>query len=244
MKHKFQKGFTPWNKGKIGVTCGPKKGNTPWNKQEGILKYCQQCNKEFRVPFSLVRLKFCSQQCYWENIKGKPNGRKEKRFKITCKYCKKELLVTKWYLKNKKFCSRKCKDLFLIGITFSPKTTFKKGHTFWLGKRRLNVSGEKNHNWNNGSSFEPYPLTFNQQLKDKIRVRDNFKCQLCGVPELESIKRLHIHHIDFNKENCNEDNLIALCNNCHTKTNSNREKWIIFFKNRFNGYSYISQGGF
>ena len=84
--------------------------------------------------------------------------------------------------------------------------------------------------WIDGRSFEPYPPSFNQQLKDRIRVRDNFICQKCGVPELECNTRLHCHHIDYNKKNCEENNLISLCNSCNSKVNANREYWKEYFK--------------
>lgn len=93
------------------------------------------------------------------------------------------------------------------------------------------LSGEKNPRWNEGKSFEPYTHLFNQQLKDKIRVRDNFICQLCGIPELECNARLSIHHIDYDKVNCNENNLISLCNKCNSKVNSKREYWKVYFIN-------------
>lgn len=95
-------------------------------------------------------------------------------------------------------------------------------------KRGLKVGG-KNPNWRGGKSFELYAPTFNQQLKDRIRVRDNFKCQICGVPELELTRKLHIHHIDYDKKNCNETNLISLCYCCHPKVNYNRESWTQHF---------------
>ena len=93
-----------------------------------------------------------------------------------------------------------------------------------------NRSGGKNPNWHGGLSFEPYSSDFNQQLKDRIRVRDNFICQKCGVPELECERRLAIHHIDYNKENCKEDNLLSLCNKCNTTVNFNREYWTNYFQ--------------
>ena len=85
--------------------------------------------------------------------------------------------------------------------------------------------------WIDGRSFEPYPPNFNRQLKDRIRVRDNFICQKCGVPELECNQRLTIHHIDYDKKNCEESNLISLCNSCNSKVNTNREYWKGYFKN-------------
>ncbi len=93
-------------------------------------------------------------------------------------------------------------------------------------------AGEKNPNWRGGASFKPYSPSFNQQLKDRIRVRDNFICQVCGVPELECNKRLSVHHIDYNKANSKSENLITLCQPCHSKTCFDREYW----QNRLKNY--------
>ena len=60
-------------------------------------------------------------------------------------------------------------------------------------------------------------FNFNNELKELIRKRDNYKCQICGIPQEECFKNLHVHHIDFNKSNCSPDNLITFCNSCHSK---------------------------
>ena len=90
--------------------------------------------------------------------------------------------------------------------------------------------GKENPNWNNGSSFEPYGLEFNNDLREGIRNRDRRKCQLCEKTDLEEGKKLSIHHINYNKQNNNPDNLISLCWKCHLKTNKNRDYWIKFLK--------------
>ena len=89
--------------------------------------------------------------------------------------------------------------------------------------RRINMSGEKHFNWRNGVSFEPYPVIFNGRLKEKIKLRDNYFCQnpYCW----NTAKRLSIHHIDYNKENCYPSNLITLCTSCNSRANKNRERW-------------------
>jgi len=38
--------------------------------------------------------------------------------------------------------------------------------------------------------------------------------------------KLKRNHIDYNKKNCNPDNLITLCHSCHSKTNHNRNYWV------------------
>ena len=87
--------------------------------------------------------------------------------------------------------------------------------------------GAKNGMWKDGISFEPYSFEFNDILKQQIRERDEFTCQLCW--EEENGKKLSIHHIDYNKMNCNPNNLITLCRGCNSKVNANRPEWSNFF---------------
>jgi hypothetical protein len=88
--------------------------------------------------------------------------------------------------------------------------------------------GSKSHCWRGGISFEPYSVDWTETLKRAIRERDHYTCQLCGA--LQSDTAFDVHHKDYNKKNCNPDNLVTLCNPCHMKTNFNREKWIEYFK--------------
>ncbi len=132
----------------------------------------------------------------------------------------------------------------------APKTAFKKGNITWntglhpecyqgknnpfYGKQHTNetiqkISGENNVNWQGGISFEPYSLNWTNILRNQVRYRDNYKCQLCGVLGIKCKRKLCVHHIDYNKKNCKEDNLISLCSNCHSKTNNNRKYWIKYF---------------
>jgi len=92
--------------------------------------------------------------------------------------------------------------------------------------------GEKNPAWKGGKSFEPYSPEFNKQLKELIRSRDGYKCQLCSCPEIEEGKKLSIHHIDYDKKNCLPSNLITLCDRCNKKVNSNRKKWTCYFRGK------------
>lgn len=89
--------------------------------------------------------------------------------------------------------------------------------------------GEKHWNWRGGIGKEPYPFEFTNDLKESIRERDNRICQRCGVPQIECIRKLDIHHIDYNKYNCKPNNLISLCSSCNLSVNSNRNYWQEFF---------------
>lgn len=109
----------------------------------------------------------------------------------------------------------------------------KRGYPNPMTGNGWRVKGEKSGNWQGGISDNPYPIDWTENLKESIRMRDNFICQLCGIHqnELEGWnKKLDIHHIDYNKDNLNSDNLLTLCRNCHVKTNYNRKEWTKYFK--------------
>ena len=129
---------------------------------------------------------------------------------------------------------------------------FKKGHSSWtkgipltikhkkrLSENHANFKGKNSSNWLGGKSFEPYGIEFNNRLREQIRQRDHYRCQQCFRCQDELYDKngkkysLHIHHIDYNKENNNINNLISLCRNCHSQTNFKREDWTKYFqKNR------------
>jgi len=88
--------------------------------------------------------------------------------------------------------------------------------------------GENHPNWKGGISNEPYPFEFNKNLKEKIKKRDNYKCCICN----KQTQKLAIHHIDYNKTNILETNLISLCYNCHSITNYNRQDWELMLNNK------------
>ena len=126
------------------------------------------------------------------------------------------------------------------------KERMKKNHShYWKGKKhskktkekiRKALSGEKSYRWKGGISNNPYPLDWRDDLKESIRKRDNYVCQECGIhqDELDSgqVKKLDVHHIDYDKHNLNPENLITLCRRCHIKTNFNRDYWINYFQRK------------
>ena len=89
-----------------------------------------------------------------------------------------------------------------------------------------------NPNWKGGISFEPYGLEFNNQLKEQIRKRDKYRCQECNYIQKQLRYKLSVHHIDYNKQNNNTDNLISLCGSCHIQTNYSRNDWQNYFEGK------------
>lgn len=100
-------------------------------------------------------------------------------------------------------------------------------------------TGENHWNWQDGKSFEPYGVEFNDELKEQIRRRDNYICQECGIIQEKIERKLDVHHIDYNKKNNKPENLICLCPSCHSKTNYNREDWTKYFKKIMNERDFL-----
>jgi len=115
---------------------------------------------------------------------------------------------------------------------------------FWTGRKRKPISEEHKEKvrqanigrtpWNKGKGTK---TNYYKQLRNDIKYknwrkkvfeRDNYICQECGISDKERI--LHIHHIDYNKNNNELINLITLCNVCHAKTNWNRSKWQDYYE--------------
>jgi len=101
------------------------------------------------------------------------------------------------------------------------------------GKKQPNGAkskyGELNPAWRGGVTWEEYSREWQGCLKEAIRKRDDYQCQECNLPQTNFKYNLSVHHIDYNKKNCDPENLIALCHSCHSKTNFKREYW----QNRF-----------
>jgi hypothetical protein len=95
------------------------------------------------------------------------------------------------------------------------------------------LSMKNNPNWNGGLSFKPYTPEFNAKLKREIKIRDGGKCKLCDSP-----KRLAVHHINYDKNDCRDENLITLCTNCNGKVNFNRNYWERYLRNVLSNKHY------
>ncbi len=97
-------------------------------------------------------------------------------------------------------------------------------------KRRIKEG--KHIFWRGGISFIKYGRGWTDTLRESIRQRDKYTCQICGKCQDELVgrmKKLCVHHIDYDKKNLNPNNLITLCSVCHNKTNIQRTKWLKYF---------------
>jgi len=108
---------------------------------------------------------------------------------------------------------------------------FSEEHIQKLKESHTGKTGELASNWQNGKSYEDYGIEFNKELKQSILERDNYACQFPNCTEIH--KRLHVHHVDYNKKNNNSENLITLGTSCHTRTNGKKKRlyWTEFYQN-------------
>lgn len=61
-----------------------------------------------------------------------------------------------------------------------------------------------------------YAPEFTALLRRQIRKRDQNTCQMCPKTGAENGRALDVHHIDFDKYNNRQTNLVALCQVCHS----------------------------
>ena len=108
-----------------------------------------------------------------------------------------------------------------LGKKLSVETKLKMSE-----KKRL----DKHQCWLGGKKFGEYGIEFCDKLKNKIRKRDNYTCQKCNTHQNKLDEKLSIHHIDYNKKNNKDDNLISLCRSCHAKTNFDRNASMIYYQ--------------
>lgn len=229
---RFEKGHTPWNK---GLT----KENNVTIKRIAESRRGYKFSEESKRKISKSHKKgFEDGRVPWN--KGIPRRKETKRKMSESKKGAKNPMYGKHHSeehKQKLSESNRGENNAMYGRTGDkhPKYGIRLS-----AESRKKISeakkGDKHPNWMGGISFEPYSPEFNKSLKREIRSRDNYTCQKCGVLESELNTNLSVHHIDYDKKNCDKKNLVALCGGCNVKVNSDRQYWENHFKRKV---SYI-----
>jgi len=103
--------------------------------------------------------------------------------------------------------------------------TFQQGgrcSECWRKEYGIKYSGKDSPSWKGGISCEPYCFEWSsKEFKDFIKERDGYQC--LNPDCFGNIYRLDVHHIDYNKKNCDPQNLITLCRSCNSRANKDRE---------------------
>lgn len=215
---------------------------------------CKTCNKIFKVkPYYIKRgRRYCSHRCYWESLKeslrGKNNPHYKGKISKKCPVCGKTFEVyPNSFNRKQTFCSLECykkavtlpdKICLVCGKSYHTKDRegnfcsrdcyrlyrLKYPVRYWLGKKRKNLSKEKNPAWKGGVTSNSKLLrstTKFREWRERVFERDNYTCQICfqrgGFLEPHHIKSVAIHPklaFDIN-------NGVTLCVDCHKKI----DKW-------------------
>ena len=125
-----------------------------------------------------------------------------------------------------------------ISMANTGKESWNKGKIAWnrgipmskeaKEKQRSAHTGPKNSQWVDGRSLLPYSKSWRKIRKEIFELYER-KCQLCNEQFVEKKLRdknfITAHHIDYNTQNNDRNNLIALCNLCNVYVNKNRDFW-------------------
>jgi len=165
-----------------------------------VKKVCAECGDEFEVYPYRDDAEYCSRECAYGN-RDMPST---KRVTVECDWCGESFETYKSLAERRSgrnYCDYSC-----------------------YGKwRSENIVGESHPQWSSGD--RNYGNGWTERKRRKVRERDGFKCQRCGMDQKEHEEeygsRLSVHHMrrardfDSDKERNDMDNLITLCRHCH-----------------------------
>jgi len=213
--------------------------------------YCIDCKKEIKKDS--IRCRHCAGIIHSKIMQGTNNpnhidGRS--LIKHYCIDCKVNEICYSNFMHGSKRCSS-CAKKGEFSSSFKKGDYIKQHYcidckknevsipTALYGKGRCQSCAsklDKNGNWQGGLDKLPYAPNWTEELKESIRKRDNYQCQGCGFTNEEHLiiwdESLPIHHIDYDKENSNKENLIATCKQCNSRANYNRSYWQEFYMNK------------
>lgn len=168
--------------------------------------HCIESNCNNIVKYSNRRCRYCAHKI--ENLNSKYfTGKTLKKY--YCK-CGNEICYKTWRYGNRtcQFCANKGKNHPFYSKHHTLKTKIKMS----LAHGGTGIPYENNN----------YPEEY-FRIRYWILKRDNYTCQLCFEYGND------VHHIDYNKQNCEEENLISLCTKCNIRANFNRDYWLAYF---------------
>lgn len=189
--------------------------NPNW-KGGKITKQCTFCNAAFEVIPSRAHARYCSLVCCNKSPERRAIIRKRRAPLVSqqCPICNTTFEITSGLIGRKKFCSHECQ--------------FK-----W---RRVKFSGEGNPSWKGGTSQGDYPYDW-PRISKRIMERDGHQCWNPAC--LKTDERLVVHHIDFDKMNVSDENLVTVCGSCNSRANYHRTFWTQFLSS-FNKWRFES----
>lgn len=173
-------------------------------RRDRVTLSCHNCGDEFETVASREdRAKYCSRECYYGDM-DMPTGEDHWSYNsadIECGWCGETFTVPGSRRQEREYCSREC---------------FQSDHEF--------PSGEAHPSWKETPEYRPSGKEW-QDLRERVRERDGYECQLCGVHEDDMDRTLDVHHLDRVRDaddpraavNADESRLVSLCRSCHRR---------------------------
>lgn len=190
-KEFYRKPYEKTNKFCSHKCAGIYQSNHPHKPKTGIYKNCLICNKSFYVrKHNIVRKKYCSFICRNKGLVGRKPGN-TKYILGKCLICNKEIRIIPSH--KRKFCSKKCKNIFQKGKSWNAKNQFQKAP--WK------FSGTRNEYRN-----------LHKRINRKFGKSD--RCEHCGKSGLTG-KQIHWANKKDSKYTENRKDWIRLCVGCH-----------------------------
>jgi hypothetical protein len=83
-----------------------------------------------------------------------------------------------------------------------------------------------------------YCEKFTKEFKERVRAYWNYQCFECGTPQKG--RKLGVHHVHYNKKMCCDGSprdVLPLCQECHSRSNTNRDYWEMHFTELLYAYN-------
>jgi len=187
--------------------------------------FCVECNK--RISWRSKKCRSCAVKYAHKHNK---NMNPVKLVGIKSRNIRKKLREQKIGEKNPMY-NKSPSNITRLKISKKLKRAYKEGRkNIWSKGKKIPLStkikssckqrGISIKDWDGFGKDEFYPFIF---YKTRIQIvnRDNNRCVICG----KNPRKIHIHHINYNKQDNSNKNLISLCDSCHGKTNGRRKYW-------------------
>lgn len=196
-------------------------------RKKPILINCIFCGNEFRIrPSKLGKAKFCSQECFGKNNRGKPGSHTGIKHSLESK---EKMRIAKLnnptrYWADHEFTLEHRKNMSLANIGRKPpKTAYKKGQLPWnAGKELLEVRGENSPSWKGGKGKQNMGyITINIDTKRRLEHRFIME-EYLGRP-LD--KKEVVHHINGDKTDNRIENLQLLPSQSEHMKIHLKERW-------------------
>lgn len=190
---------------------------------------CANCGTELDRPPCRIKAnptQFCNHACHTDY-------QRRNRVEVACVICGTVKVVAPSHAARTEspVCSRACEserirrmriDYFGTAET-RVATCAQCGVTFERKPSQLTKYGAAfcsraclaNHKWH--GQRPRYAPGWTPKLKARIRQRDGNACRSCGLPWRPKSGNLVVHHIDEQRVDHDDANLITLCRSCHLK---------------------------